>query len=62
MEELKLCKEIVKKVKWYLERKDYMGLKMYIEETENNVEKCRIMSKNKETEYIDSLIENLDNT
>lgn len=62
MEELKLCKEIVKKVKWYLERKDYVGLKMYIEETENNVEKCRIMSKNKEAEYIDSLIENLDNT
>ena len=32
MEELKICKEIINKVKWYTERKDYNGLKLYIDE------------------------------
>jgi len=54
-----MCKEILKKVKWYMERKDYSGLRLYIEEREKYVENCRIMSKNKE-EYIDSLVKELD--
>ena len=58
--ELKMCKEILKKVKWYMERKDYSGLRLYIEEREKYVENCRIMSKNKEEEYIDSLVKELD--
>ena len=57
--ELKMCKEILKKVKWYMERKDYSGLRLYIEEREKYVENCRIMSKNKEEEYIDSLVKDL---
>lgn len=35
MEELKICKEIINKVKWYTERKDYNGLKLYIDEKKN---------------------------
>lgn len=62
MEELELCKEIIKKVKWHMERKDYNGLRIYIDEMEKKVEKCRIMSKNVEAEYIDNLIKGLDNT
>lgn len=60
MEELKLCEEIINKVKWFMERKDYNGLRLYIEEREKYVENCRIMSKNKEEEYIDSLVKELD--
>lgn len=60
MEELKICKEIINKVKWYTERKDYNGLRLYLEEREKYVENCRIMSKNKEEEYIDSLVKELD--
>lgn len=62
MEELELCKEIIKKVKWHMERKDYNGLRIYIDEMEKKVEKCRIMSKNVVAEYIDNLIKGLDNT
>jgi len=62
MEELKLCKEIIKKVKWYMERKDYAGLRLYIDEKEKEVENSRKISKNIETEYIDNLIKDLDNT
>ena len=62
MEELELCKEIIKKVKWYIERKDYSGLEMYIDDKEKFVENCRVMSKNVEAEYIDNLIKELDNT
>ena len=43
-----------------MERKDYAGLRLYIEEREKYVENCRIMSKNKEEEYIDSLVKELD--
>ena len=43
-----------------MERKDYSGLRLYIEEREKYVENCRIMSKNKEEEYIDSLVKELD--
>ena len=58
--ELKVCKEMIKKIKWYMERKDYNGLRLYIDEREKYDENCRIMSKNKEEEYIDSLVKDLD--
>ena len=38
MEELKICKEIINKVKWYTERKDYNGLKLYIDEKEKFID------------------------
>ena len=59
-EEFKMCEEIIKKVRWYIERKDYTGLKLYLDEKEKEVEKSRIMSKNVEAEYIDSLVKDLD--
>ena len=46
--ELKICKEMIRKIKWFMERKDYNGLRLYIDEREKYVENCRIMSKNKE--------------
>lgn len=61
-EEFKMCEEIIKKVRWYMERKDYAGLRLYLDEEEKEVEKSRIMSKNVEAEYIDSLVKDLDNT
>ncbi len=57
-----MCEEIIKKVRWYMERKDYVGLRLYLDEKEKEVEKSRIMSKNYEAEYIDSLVKDLDNT
>lgn len=57
-----MCEEIIKKVRWYMERKDYAGLRLYLDEEEKEVEKSRIMSKNVEAEYIDSLVKDLDNT
>lgn len=59
MEELKLCKEIIKKVKWYMERKDYDGLRLYLDEKEKYIDNCSIVSKNEEAEYIDELIKDL---
>ena len=61
-EEFKMCEEIIKEVRWYIERKDYAGLKLYLDEKEKEVEKSRKMSKNVEAEYIDSLVKDLDNT
>lgn len=61
-EEFKMCEEIIKKVRWYMERKDYAGLRLYLDEEEEKVEKSRKMSKNVEAEYIDSLVKDLDNT
>lgn len=61
-EEFKMCEEIIKKVRWYMERKDYAGLRLYLDEKEKEVEKSREISKNVEAEYIDSLIKDLDNT
>lgn len=61
-EEFKMCEEIIKEVRWYVERKDYAGLKLYLDEKEKEVEKSRKMSKNVEAEYIDSLVKDLDNT
>lgn len=57
-----MCEEIIKEVRWYIERKDYAGLRLYLDEKEKEVEKSRIMSKNVEAEYIDSLVKDLDNT
>ncbi len=57
-----MCEEIIKEVRWYVERKDYAGLKLYLDEKEKEVEKSRKMSKNVEAEYIDSLVKDLDNT
>ena len=57
-----MCEEIIKEVRWYIERKDYAGLKLYLDEKEKEVEKSRKMSKNVEAEYIDSLVKDLDNT
>lgn len=59
MEELKLCKEIMKKVKWYMERKDYDGLRLYLDEKEKYIDNCSIVSRNKEADYIDELVKDL---
>lgn len=59
MEELKLCKEIIKKVKWYMERKDYDGLRLYLEEREKYIDNCSILSENTEVDYIDNLVKDL---
>ena len=59
MEELKICKEIINKVKWYTERKDYNGLKLYIYEKEKYINNCSIEIENEESEYIDELIKDL---
>lgn len=61
-EEFKMCEEIIKEVRWYIERKDYAGLRLYLDEKEKEVKKSRKMSKNVEAEYIDSLVKDLDNT
>ena len=55
MEELKICKEIINKVKWYTERKDYNGLKLYIDEKEKFIDNYIINSNNAEEDYIDKL-------
>lgn len=59
MEELKLCKEIMKKVKWYMERKDYDGLRLYLDEKEKYIDNCSIVSRNEEADYIDELVKDL---
>ncbi len=59
MEELKLCKEIIKKVKWHMERKDYNGLRLYLDEKEKYIDNCIITSENKEADYIDDLVKDL---
>lgn len=59
MEELKICKEIINKVKWYTERKDYNGLKLYIDEKEKFIDNYIINSNNTEEDYIDKLVNDL---
>ena len=59
MEELKICKEIINKVKWYTERKDYNGLKLYIDEKEKFIDNYIINSSNAEEDYIDKLVNDL---
>ena len=59
MEELKICKEIINKVKWYTESKDYNGLKLYIDEKEKFIDNYIINSNNAEEDYIDKLVNDL---
>ena len=59
MEELKICKEIINKVKWYTERKDYNGLKLYIDEKEKFIDNYIINSNNAEEDKIDKLVNDL---
>ena len=59
MEELKICKEIINKVKWYTERKDYNGLKLYLDEKEKFIDNYIINSNNAEEDYIDKLVNDL---
>ena len=59
MEELKLCKEIIKKVKWYMERKDYDGLRLYLDEKEKYIDNSSSVSRNEEADYIDELVKDL---
>ena len=61
MEELKICKEIINKVKWYTERKDYNGLKLYIDEKEKFIDNYIINSNNAEEDYIDKLVNDNEN-
>ncbi len=55
MENFKTSIEIINKVKWYMERKDYEGLNLYIEEAEKNI----MLASSKEEEYIDQLVKSL---
>jgi len=59
MEELKLCEEIINKVKWFVERKDYNGLRLYIDEKEKYVNNYISIVNTAEKDYIDNLIEGL---
>lgn len=59
MEELKICEEIINKVKWFMERKDYNGLRLYIDEKEKNIETYTNNLNYAEEEYMDSLVNNL---
>jgi len=59
MEELKLCEEIINKVKWFMERKDYNGLRLYIEEKEKYVNNYISKVNTAEEDYIDNLIKDL---
>ena len=58
-EELKLCEEIINKVKWFMERKDYNGLRLYIDEKEKYVNNYISIVNTAEKDYIDNLIEGL---
>lgn len=58
--EYDFCKTLIKNIKKYLERKDYNGLKLYIDKEEDYIKNCQILSKNVEEEYIDSLVKDLD--
>ena len=51
----KLCLEIIR------DRKDYDGLRLYLDEKEKYVENCHIFSKSEEEKYLDTLIKELNN-
>lgn len=55
----KLCEEIIKEVRKYLDRKDYNGLTLYLEQKEKEIEYNDFLFKNKEEKYIDSLVDEL---
>ncbi len=61
-ENYNLSLEIIKDIKKYMDRKDYNGLRLYLDEKEKYVENCRILSKTKEEKYIDTLVKELDNS
>ena len=54
----KLCEEIIKDVRRYLERKDYTGLALYLDEKEKYVD-CCVLPKDPEEEYLDKLVKDL---
>lgn len=54
-----MCEEIINKVKWFMERKDYNGLRLYIDEKEKNIETYTNNLNYVEEEYMDSLVNNL---
>lgn len=58
--EYEFCKTFIKNIKKFLDRKDYTGLKLYIDKEENYVENCRMLSKSAEEKYLDSLVKDLD--
>lgn len=55
-----VCDDILKTTKKYIEKKNYEGLKEYIERKEKYVEICRKKQKNETSEYIDKLVVSLD--
>ena len=57
--ELKICKEMIRKIKWFMERKDYNGLRLYIDEKEKYVNNYISIVNTAEKDYIDNLIEGL---
>lgn len=56
MEE-KMHLDTIYQVKKYLNQKDYESLKIYIEKREEDIKKY--CEKNKSSEYVDSLVDNL---
>ena len=60
-ENYKLSLEIIRDVRKYLDRKDYNGLRLYLDEKEQYVEKYHVFSKPEEEKYIDELIKKLKN-
>ncbi|CDE14988.1 unknown [Clostridium sp. CAG:470] len=54
-----MCEEIIDKVKWFMERKDYNGLRLYIDEKEKSIETYTNNLNYAEEEYMDSLVNNL---
>ena len=42
-----------------MERKDYDGLRLYLDEKEKYIDNCSIVSKNEEADYIDELVKDL---
>lgn len=57
--DLKICMEMINKVRWYMERKDYNGLRLYLDEREKYINNYTIPA-NEDEKYMDSLIKNLD--
>ena len=48
-----MCEEIINKVKWFMERKDYNGLRLYIDEKEKNIETYTNNLNYAEEEYME---------
>lgn len=54
-----LCNEIISKVRWYMDRKDYNGLRLYLDQKEKSIEKAAILCENNESKYMDDLVKDL---